>query len=71
MILFAINSRASWLEMKGLHGKIIEDKEKQSIPIIIVGNKRVRIASAKNDPFLLMNLTLLLYLGLGERAGSG
>lgn len=57
--------------MKGLHGKIIEDKEKQSIPIIIVGNKRVRIASAKNDPFLLMNLTLLLYLGLGERARSG
>ena len=47
LILFAINSRASWLEMKGLHGKIIEDKEKQSIPIIIVGNKRVRLAGEK------------------------
>ena len=41
LILFAINSQASWNEMKDLRSKIIEDKEMPSIPMIIVGNKRV------------------------------
>ena len=41
LILFAINSQASWLEMKELRSKIIEDKEQPSIPMVIVGNKRV------------------------------
>ncbi|XP_028403585.1 ras-like protein rasD [Dendronephthya gigantea] len=40
LILFAINSQASWLEMKDLRSKIIEDKEQPSLPMIIVGNKR-------------------------------
>ncbi|CAB4014276.1 ras rasD [Paramuricea clavata] len=40
LILFAINSQASWLEMKELRSKIIEDKEQPSIPMVIVGNKR-------------------------------
>lgn len=44
LILFAINSQASWLEMKDLRSKIIEEKEQTSIPMIIVGNKRVRQA---------------------------
>lgn len=41
LILFAINSQASWNEMKDLRSKIIEDKEVPCIPMVVIGNKRV------------------------------
>ena len=50
LILFAINSQASWNEMKDLRSKIIEDKEMPSIPMIIVGNKRVSQILKRHRP---------------------
>lgn len=39
--LFAINSVASWFDLKELRKKIIRDNEDESVPMVIIANKNV------------------------------
>ena len=42
LVLFAINSKSSWHELKDLRSKVIQDRQLSSvIPMVIVANKLV------------------------------
>lgn len=41
LALFAINSVASWYDLKDLRSKIIRDNDDEAIPMVIVANKCV------------------------------
>ena len=42
LLIFAINSSSSWQHMKELRSKIVAEKDgDETIPMVVVGNKRV------------------------------
>ena len=52
LVLFAINSASSWLELKELRSKIIQERQAASaIPMVIVGNKLVSYFIVTNQVF--------------------
>ena len=43
LLMFAIDSQSSWIHLKELRRKIVREKnDDESIPMVVVGNKRVR-----------------------------
>lgn len=43
LLVFAIDSVSSWVHLKELRSKIVREKDDdESIPMVVVGNKRVR-----------------------------
>ena len=58
LALFALNSLASFRELKGLISKIIrEHDDDESIPIVVLANKKVRGGGVREeDPLLELSL---------------
>lgn len=58
LLVFAIDSVSSWVHLKELRSKIVREKDDDaSIPMVVVGNKRVR-----QDYKQLLNQTMILFI---------
>ena len=75
MVLYAINSLSSWNELKTLRSKINQETESlgnKTVPMIVVGNKRVSDFSSVMKQFASKSGSKLRSaIGSGRRSKSG